>query len=493
MPAAPGGISCMGSLLRAGVVANRTHPPTPPGGNPPVSKRTLAALLALLTFASALAVVASPAAAHSQTKQQCAYDPFAGNQCWTVNVSHTHSCRPGMTGTYPNCYPAPSTNQQNTGDEQAKKAAAEARKKAAEAKRKAAEAKAKAEAAAKRKAAEAKAKAEAAAKRKAEAEARRQRRTAAEEARRRAEAEAKRKAAEAEATAKRKAAEAAAAKKAAEEAAKKCPAGKTGTPPNCRTDLRLCGTPSSSAHAQECEAERKRQKAEEEAKKKAQQEARKPEPCGGGGGEGSTPHHKHGGPCHADTPGHAHPTSRAKCPLAYKYNADLKLCELNGNTKFTQDGAKLFIEIEGQVVCSFTLGGAVAKVAKTVLKGVSWTAKQIWGRTAELVVDTPCDQAWDELEDWWMNYRPDTTTPSHGQDGGAQDGGSGTDSSAQGDGTDNGGGDGDELSMGDVVRAMNERPRAEAEAVLKRYHCQQAQGLPAGHSLRTDQIAQHCS
>ena len=98
-------------------------------------KRTLAALCALLVAASTLAVVAQPAAAHSQTKtvQRCAYDPFAGNQCWTetVNVSHTHNppteeelwgkppatCPAGTTGTYPNCYPIPSDNTNNDGDD----------------------------------------------------------------------------------------------------------------------------------------------------------------------------------------------------------------------------------------------------------------------------------------------------------------------------------------------------------------------------------------
>ncbi|WP_420438725.1 hypothetical protein [Candidatus Poriferisodalis sp.] len=121
-------------------------------------KRTLAALLALLVAASTLAVVAQPAAAHSQTttKQRCSYDPFAGRQCWTetVTVAHTHTCATGMTGTYPNCYPAPSDNSQNTGDEEAKKRAEEARKAAEEeAKRKAEEeAKKKAEEEAKKKA-----------------------------------------------------------------------------------------------------------------------------------------------------------------------------------------------------------------------------------------------------------------------------------------------------------------------------------------------------
>ena len=86
-----------------------------------MTKRTLAALCALLTFAAVLAVVplTSPAAAHPQTttKQYCAYDPFAGQQCWTqtVPVAHHHApanqpCPAGTTGTPPNCLPIPPTN-----------------------------------------------------------------------------------------------------------------------------------------------------------------------------------------------------------------------------------------------------------------------------------------------------------------------------------------------------------------------------------------------
>ena len=110
-----------------------------------MTKRTLAALCALLVAASTLAVVAQPAAAHSQTTtvQRCSYDPFAGQQCWTetVNVSHVHPCPAGMTGTYPNCYPPPPDNDGDDGnndDEREKEA--ERKRKEAEAKRKAAEA-----------------------------------------------------------------------------------------------------------------------------------------------------------------------------------------------------------------------------------------------------------------------------------------------------------------------------------------------------------------
>ncbi len=57
-----------------------------------MTKRTPAALMALLVAASTLAIVAvSPAGAHTQTVRLCAYDPFAGQQCWNESVSHTHS------------------------------------------------------------------------------------------------------------------------------------------------------------------------------------------------------------------------------------------------------------------------------------------------------------------------------------------------------------------------------------------------------------------
>ena len=49
----------------------------------------------------------------TKTVQRCSYDPFAGRQCWTetVNVSHVHRCGAGLTGTYPNCYPIPPVTQ----------------------------------------------------------------------------------------------------------------------------------------------------------------------------------------------------------------------------------------------------------------------------------------------------------------------------------------------------------------------------------------------
>ncbi|WP_419838877.1 hypothetical protein [Candidatus Poriferisodalis sp.] len=104
-------------------------------------KRTLAALLALLVVASTLAVVAQPAAAHSQTKtvQRCAYDPFAGQQCWTetVNVSHVHRCPAGMTGTPPSCYAPPPANTEPRDTRTSEQAAEDERKREqAEAERK---------------------------------------------------------------------------------------------------------------------------------------------------------------------------------------------------------------------------------------------------------------------------------------------------------------------------------------------------------------------
>ncbi len=85
-----------------------------------MTKRTLAALAALLVAASTLTVIAAaPAGAHGVSVRRCAYDPFAGNQCWNeTSYNHPHTpvqrnltCGEGMLGTYPNCYPAPSTNE----------------------------------------------------------------------------------------------------------------------------------------------------------------------------------------------------------------------------------------------------------------------------------------------------------------------------------------------------------------------------------------------
>ena len=87
-------------------------------------KKTLAAALAAIVLLPLLVFVDPPAAdAHPKTKtvRRCAYDPFAGNQCWneTVSVRHYHTpvqrnlpepCPAGTTGTPPNCLPIPSDN-----------------------------------------------------------------------------------------------------------------------------------------------------------------------------------------------------------------------------------------------------------------------------------------------------------------------------------------------------------------------------------------------
>ncbi len=80
-----------------------------------MTKRTLAALAALLAFIAALVAVplatSETAEAHTKTVKRCAYDPFTNvQQCWNETVAHTHTCGKGMTGTYPNCFPIPPTN-----------------------------------------------------------------------------------------------------------------------------------------------------------------------------------------------------------------------------------------------------------------------------------------------------------------------------------------------------------------------------------------------
>ncbi len=110
----------MGPLPAAGTAPARTRRTPPQRTTQPAARRMLAALAALLVAASTLTVIAAaPAGAHGVTVRRCAYDPFAGNQCWNeTSYNHYHTpvqqnltCGEGMLGTYPNCYPAPSTNE----------------------------------------------------------------------------------------------------------------------------------------------------------------------------------------------------------------------------------------------------------------------------------------------------------------------------------------------------------------------------------------------
>ena len=101
-----------------------------------MTKRTLAALAALLAFMAVLVAVplatSETAEAHTKTVKRCSYDPFTNvQQCWTETVAHTHRvipdnpppdtspttttttpprCPAGTTGTPPNCSPIPPTN-----------------------------------------------------------------------------------------------------------------------------------------------------------------------------------------------------------------------------------------------------------------------------------------------------------------------------------------------------------------------------------------------
>ncbi len=117
-----------------------------------ITWRTAAALAAVVVLLPLLVFVdPSPSSAHNQTVRRCAFDPFAGQQCWKESVSHTHTsnnyspppdtspptttapppttvpvpnhyspppdtsprpktCPAGTTGTPPDCLPVPSDN-----------------------------------------------------------------------------------------------------------------------------------------------------------------------------------------------------------------------------------------------------------------------------------------------------------------------------------------------------------------------------------------------
>lgn len=60
-------------------------------------KKTLAAALAAIVLLPLLVFVELPEAeAHTKTVKRCAFDPFAGQQCWTEKVSHSHEPPPDI-------------------------------------------------------------------------------------------------------------------------------------------------------------------------------------------------------------------------------------------------------------------------------------------------------------------------------------------------------------------------------------------------------------
>ena len=128
-----------------------------------------------------------------------------------------------------------------------------------------------------------------------------------------------------------------------------------------------------------------------------------------------------------------------KCPLPYAWSSSKKVCELTGAVRITQDVGKVILAIEGEVVCTFAAGGIATKVTNAILKGVSEAAKIVARHTFEAVLDHPCDAVWDALTKWGNDsfYQPDTTEPYTDKDGiGDDSDGDGTgDDAADDDGT----------------------------------------------------------
>ncbi|MCY4518388.1 MAG: hypothetical protein OXB99_14240, partial [Acidimicrobiaceae bacterium] len=91
-----------------------------------MTKRLTAAFAALLVSLAGLPLIAAdPVSAHTQTVRRCAYDPFAGQQCWNEAVAHVHP---------PNNY-SPPPDTRTRADQEAERKRQEAKRKAAEAER----------------------------------------------------------------------------------------------------------------------------------------------------------------------------------------------------------------------------------------------------------------------------------------------------------------------------------------------------------------------
>ncbi|MXV86696.1 MAG: hypothetical protein F4117_15120 [Acidimicrobiales bacterium] len=311
-------------------------------------KKTLAAALAAVVLLPLLVFVDLPAAqAHEQTKtvRRCAYDPFAGRQCWneTVGITHRHRvipdnpppdtspkparCPAGTTGTPPDCSPVPPDNTNRVTPTTT--------------------------------------------------------------------------AAPPPTTTTTEPPKCPAGYTGTPPDCEppKCPPGQTGTPPNCKIPPPPCSWPKHS-HGDTCHGPHGeppcgtgpwRPHSGHDFVKRT---PCKPEPCGGGGGgQGSSAYHDHDGRgCHADTPNHVHPCKFTKqvaghshtvgdsadavchsksahsrqggghcpgghteighhgsgnckknadyhkdCPGGYKWDAERELCYLDGAVKITQD------------------------------------------------------------------------------------------------------------------------------------------------------------
>ncbi len=401
-----------------------------------MSNRTLAALAALLAFMAVLVAVplatSEPAEAHPKTVQRCAYDPFAGRQCWTeTSYNHPHTpvqrniCPAGTTGTPPNCLPVPSTNERRDPDPPPTTTTTASPPTT----------------------------------------------TTTEPPKCPAGTTGtppncvkdvcpsgysgtppncvKEKVCPPGTTGTPPDCKKIEPPKCADgysgtppncvkDKPKVCASGYSGTPPNCVKDtpqqctanyhpygsgchpdhdwrLIPCGTGTWAPHAGHTP------------KQRPTCIGRGPHvegedigtPCGASGSEGAVPHHQHSTPCHANTKGHTH-DFRTKCPSSYQWSSTRSRCELIGSVKITQDVGRVIIDVEGEVLCALGASRVATTVVNTILKGVSEAAQVVARVTFEQTVENPCDQIWDELQEWAEGEfnKPDTADPKPDDDSG---------------------------------------------------------------------------
>ena len=361
-----------GSHRTGGAAADHPYTPLRPKGPRPLPTQTLAAALAAVVLLPLLVFVNAPTAeAHERTRYRCAYDPITNvRQCWSETVAHTHrtipdnpppdtrpkpkKCPSGTTGTPPDCSPVPSDNTNR--EPETATTTATAPKSCPPGQH----------------------------------------------------------------------SNGGAGKNCHSHSftppcgtgtwspghghtaiqrlpcpeKEKCPSGQTGTPPNCQAEDDKDGTGTKGTRSN----------------RPAQTEC--PNILG------THPHldrekHNHKllsnamAGCHDASDGHRHSDGTRhssgtvdldkdtapgqECPTDYFHNGSV--CELKTGLKIVQRGGELVWEGTGEVVCTLVGGGIASRVVKGILTNVPKAAKWFAERGVEQVIEHPCDEAWEELQE----------------------------------------------------------------------------------------------
>jgi len=105
-----------------------------------------------------------------------------------------------------------------------------------------------------------------------------------------------------------------------------------------------------------------------------------------------------------------------ECPTNYVYNGSV--CELKTGLKIVQRGGDLVWSGTGEVLCTLTGGGIASKIVNGIVKNVPKAAKWFAEKGVGQIIEHPCDQAWEELQELSTSqiFEPETVPPVNDDD-----------------------------------------------------------------------------